>query len=309
MDGGLTTRARSSSGLAAGFVAYLIWGLFPLYWPLLEPAGAVEILAHRILWSVVCLALVVVAARRRARLATLVRDRRRLRILAGAAVLISVNWGLYIWAVNHGNVVEASLGYFINPLVSVALGVLVLGERLRPLQWVAVGIAVAAVVVLTLGLGRPPWIALGLAASFGTYGLAKKKANAGALESLTVETAIVAPFALAYVAWLAAGGVSTFGTEGVGHAGLLAFAGLLTAVPLVLFGAAATRMSLVGLGLLQYLTPVLQFAIGVWWFGEEMPTARWAGFALVWVALVVFTVETLAHRNVITNVRPDDPSR
>lgn len=274
-----------------------------------------EILAHRVVWSAVCMAVVVVAVRRLTRLRALLADRRRLTVLAAASVLVSVNWGVYIWAVNNGHVVEASLGYFINPLVSVALGVLLLGERLRHLQWVAVAFAVTAVAVLTLAVGRPPWIALVLAGSFATYGFAKKKADAGALESLTVETFLLAPLACAYVAWLAARGASTFGTEGPGHAALLAFAGLLTAVPLVLFGAAATRLSLVSLGLLQYLTPLLQFAIGVWWYGEEMPTARWVGFALVWLALVLLTVETVSHRrrtltaDVIAGVRPSNRSR
>lgn len=285
----------SGRGVAAGATAYIIWGLFPLYWPLLEPASATEILAHRIVWSAVCMVVVVVALRRWHRLKPLVRDRRRLLLLTVAAVVITVNWGVYIWAANNGHVVDASLGYFINPLVSVALGVVVLGERLRGLQWIAVGIAVVAVVVLTVGVGRPPWIALLLAASFGTYGLAKKKADAGAFESLTVETLILTPFALAYVAWLASSSASTFGTEGAGHAALFVLAGAITAVPLVLFGAAATRMTLASLGLLQYLAPILQFAIGVWWLGEAMPTARWIGFALVWVALAVFTTEALMH--------------
>lgn len=280
----------------AGFGAYLIWGLFPLYWPLLKPAGAIEILVHRVIWSAVCMAVVVVALRRLPALRAVLRDPRRVAILAAAAVLISVNWGTYIWGVNNNHVVETSLGYFINPLVTVTIGVVVLRERLRAAQWVAVGIAVVAVVVLTTDYGRPPWIALVLAASFASYGLAKKKAAAGAFESLTVETGLLAPFALGYAVWLAAAGQATFGHEGGGHVALMALAGVLTAVPLVLFGAAATRMSLVSLGLLQYLTPVLQFALGVWWFGEEMPAARWAGFLLVWTALVLFTVETVLHR-------------
>ncbi|WP_319804668.1 EamA family transporter RarD [Nocardioides malaquae] len=285
----------SGRGVVAGVAAYVIWGLFPLYWPLLEPASATEILAHRIFWSAVCMVVVVVALRRWRRLQPLVRDRRRLALLTVAAVVITVNWGVYIWAANNGHVVDASLGYFINPLFSVALGVFVLGERLRPLQWIAVAIAVVAVVVLTVGVGRPPWIALLLAASFGTYGLAKKKAAAGAFESLTVETLLLTPFALAYVVWLTSVGTATFGTQGPGHAALLVLAGAVTAVPLVLFGAAATRMTLASLGLLQYLAPILQFALGVWWLGEAMPTVRWVGFALVWVALVVFTTEALMH--------------
>lgn len=282
--------------MVAGFAAYLIWGLFPLYWPLLKPAGAVEILSHRVIWSAVCMAVVIIVLRRADRVRAAIADRRRLAILAAAAVVITINWGTYIWGVNAGHVVETSLGYFINPLVTVTLGVLVLGERLRPMQWAAVAVAVLAVVVLTVDLGRPPWIALVLAVSFGGYGLAKKQAATGAFESLTIETGLLAPIAVGYAVWLAVSGEAAFGHEGPGHAGLLVVAGVLTAVPLVLFGAAASRMSLVSLGLLQYLAPILQFSIGVFWFGEEMPAARWAGFALVWVALVVFTAESINHR-------------
>lgn len=282
--------------MLAGFAAYLIWGLFPLYWPLLKPAGAVEILAHRMIWSALSMAVVVVVLRRLGGVRATFADRRRLAILAGAAAVVSINWGTYIWGVNNGHVVETSLGYFINPLVTVTLGVVVLGERLRPLQWVAVAIALTAVLVLTLDYGRPPWIALVLAASFATYGLAKKKADTGAFESLTVETTLVAPFALAYAVWLASTGEATFAHEGAGHLALLVVAGILTAIPLVLFGAAATRMSLVSLGLLQYLAPILQFSIGVLVFREDMPAARWAGFVLVWVALMIFTAESITHR-------------
>ena len=274
----------------------MIWGLFPLYWPLLEPAGAIEILAHRVLWSAVCMGIVTVVLRRGRALGALLRSPRQLWILLGAAVVITVNWGTYIWAVNHGHVVEASLGYFMNPLVSVALGVLVLGERLRRAQWVALSLVVVAVLILAIDHGRPPWIALVLAVSFATYGLAKKQADAGAIESLTVETTLLVPFAAAWLVLLASRGTLEFGANGPGHTLLLMGAGLLTAVPLVLFGAAATRLSLVSLGLLQYLAPILQFLIGVLWYSEEMSTGRWAGFALVWVALLLFTHESIRHR-------------
>ena len=182
--------------------------------------------------------------------------------------------------------VETSLGYFINPLVTVLMGVLILGERLRPLQWVAMGVATLAVVVLTLDYGRLPWVALVLAFSFGTYGLAKKSANVGAVESLALETTLIAPFAAAYVGWLVATGHSNFASHGAGHALLLSSAGIVTAIPLICFGAAATRVSMVTLGLLQYLAPILQFALGVLYFHEDMPAGRWIGFVLVWVALV-----------------------
>lgn len=286
----------NSRGLLLGISAYTLWGAFPLYWPLLEPAGAIEILAHRIVWSALTMAVLVVALRRTAQVRAAVADRRSLLLLTGAAAVISVNWATYIWGVNNGRVVEASLGYFINPLVTVLMGVLVLRERLRRLQWWAMGIAALAVAVLTLDYGRVPWVAVVLAFSFGTYGLAKKQAGVGAVESLTVETVVLLPVALGYVGWLVATGASSFGSHGAGHALLFTTTGIVTAVPLILFGAAAIRVSLVSLGLLQYLAPVIQFALGVFLFHEDMPTGRWVGFGLVWVALVIFTVEAVNHR-------------
>ena len=287
---------ESRRGFLLGVAAYSLWGAFPLYWPLLEPAGAVEILAHRVLWSAVTMAVVVVVLRRARPVMAVVRDRRRFRLLAFAAVVISLNWAAYIWGVNNGRVVETSLGYFINPLVTVLMGVLILGERLRRLQWVAVAIASLAVVVLTLDYGRLPYVALVLAFSFGSYGLAKKQANVDAVTSLTVETAVIAPVAGLYVAWLVATGASSVGSEGLGHALLFATTGIVTAIPLLCFGAAAIRVPLVVLGLLQYLAPVIQFALGVLVFQEDMPSGRWIGFGLVWVALVIFTVEAINHR-------------
>ena len=283
-------------GFLLGVAAYSLWGLFPLYWPLLEPAGAVEILAHRVCWSLITMVALTVAVRRTAHLRAIVRDRRVLAILSVAAVVIGFNWGGFIWGVNHHRVVEVSLGYFINPLVTVLLGVFVLGERLRPLQWAAIGIAALAVVGLAVDYGHPPWIAFLLAGSFATYGLAKKKAGVGAVESLTFETVLLAPVALAYLVWLGATGASSFSTHGAGHSVLLASTGLVTAVPLICFGAAAIRVSMTTIGLLQYLAPTLQFALGLLVFHEQMTPVKWAGFALVWVALVIFTVEALRHR-------------
>ncbi|MFN8195645.1 MAG: EamA family transporter RarD [Nocardioidaceae bacterium] len=286
----------SRRGLLFGIGAYTLWGAFPLYFPLLQPAGAMEILAHRVLWSCLVMAVVVVVLRRRAQLRALFRRTRATAILAAAAAVVSVNWLTYIWAVNHDHVVESSLGYFINPLVSVVMGILVLGERLRSTQWVALSIAVLAVAVLAVDYGRLPWIALVLAFSFGTYGLAKKLAGVGAVESLSFETMLIAPVAAVYVLFLASRGDLTFATGGTGHALLLASTGVATAVPLVMFGAAAVRLPLVTVGLLQYLAPVFQFAIGVLVFHEPMPTGRWVGFVLVWVALAVFTAEAVTHR-------------
>lgn len=283
-------------GLAFGVSAYLLWGVFPLYFPLLEPADAAEILSNRIVWSAVVMGLLVLALSKRGELVELTRDRRKLALLSLAALTITSNWLTYIYGVNSDRVVETSLGYFINPLVTVVLGVVVLREGLRPLQWAAVGVGAVAVVVLTVDYGRPPWIALVLAVSFGTYGLAKKSAGAGAVESLSLETALLTPFAAAYLVFLGARDDLTFATEGWGHAVLLVLTGLVTAVPLILFGAAAVRVPLVTLGLLQYLAPIIQFAIGILVVGETMTTGRWAGFALVWVALVVFTAESWRHR-------------
>ena len=284
-------------GFGFGVAAYALWGSFPLYWPLLEPAGALEILAHRVLWSLVTMALLVAIFKRGSQLRAILRDRRTVLILAVAAAVVSVNWAVYIWGVNNGRVVETSLGYFINPLVTVLMGIFIFGERLRRLQWVAMGIAAAAVAVLTIDYGRLPYVALVLAFSFGTYGLAKKTANVDAVESLALETAMISPFAAAYVAWLSFTGASQFGSHGLSHSLLMMSAGIMTAVPLLCFGAAAIRVPMTTLGLLQYLAPTLQFALGVLWFHEDMTPGRWAGFILVWIALVIFTYEaTTRHR-------------
>jgi len=284
-------------GLLLGLAAWVMWGFFPLYWPLLEPAGAVEILAHRIFWSMLLMLGLVLVLHKGAGLRATLADRRTRSLLAVASVLITINWGTYIWGVNHHHVVETSLGYFINPLVSVLLGVLVLGERLRTLQWVALGIAVVAVVALTVEYGHPPWVALILAFSFGSYGLAKKKANAGAVESLVVETLVISPVALAYIVFLMTTSASNFGGHGTGHALLLMGTAVITVVPLLCFGGAATRIPLSTLGLMQYLTPTVQFILGLVVFHEPMPAMRWVGFGLIWVALAVFTVETLRNRH------------
>ena len=222
---------------------------------------------------------------------------RLLVLLTVASVVIGFNWGGFIWGVNNGRVVEVSLGYFINPLVTVLLGVFVLGERLRPLQWLAMGIAAVAVVGLTIDYGQPPWVAFLLAGSFGTYGLMKKKAGVDAVESLTFETLVLTPIAFGYLLWLSAEGTANFGAHGAGHAVLLASTGLVTAIPLICFGGAAIRVSMTTIGLLQYLAPTLQFALGVLVFHEEMTPVMWFGFWLVWLALIIFTSEALRHRS------------
>ncbi len=289
-------------GLVAGVAAYAMWGLFPLFWPLLEPASAVEILAHRIAWSLVILLIVLTLTSRFAWITRL--GRRRVALLTLASVLITVNWGMFIYGVNSGQVVETSLGYFINPLVTVALAVAVLGEKLSRLQCVAVVIAAVAVAVLAVDYGRPPWIALTLAFSFGTYGLVKNRAGVGGTQSLAFETAVLFLPAVAYLAWLSLSGASTFATEGAGHATLLAVGGIVTAAPLICFGAAAIRLPLITLGLIQYLTPTLQFLIGVLVYGEDMPTSRLAGFVLVWIALAVFTADVIRAARRTADSRP-----
>jgi chloramphenicol-sensitive protein RarD len=283
------------TGTLYGASAYGLWGLFPLFWPLLEPAGAVEILAHRIVWSLAVVVALLAATRRLRFLATMPDRGRVLCLLGVAAVVIAVNWGVYIYGVNSGHVVETSLGYFINPIVTVLLGVLVLGERLRGLQWAALGLVATAVALLTVQYGRPPWLAFFLAVSFAAYGLLKKKARTGAVESLAVETAFLAPIAAGYVIFLGLRGDATFAAEGVGHAALLVSCGVVTAVPLLFFGAAATRVPLTTLGLLQYLAPTLQFFTGVVIYGEDMPVARLACFGILWCGLAVFTFDALRH--------------
>ncbi len=284
------TTTRQGTLYGAG--AYLLWGLFPLYWPLLEPSSPLEVLAHRVLWSLVVVAVLLGFTRRLAQVRAAVRDRRRFAQVALAAVVLSVNWGTYIYGVSNDRVVETSLGYFINPIVTVLLGVVVLGERLRPAQWTALGAAGVAVVVLTVENGSPPWIALILAFSFGTYGLLKKTAGVGAVEGLAIETGVLLPVAAVYVAVLGGG---TFGTQGTGHAVLLALSGVVTAVPLLMFGAAASRIPLSTLGVLQYLAPTMQFLLGVTLFHESLPLVKLLGFVLVWFGVALFAVDLVRH--------------
>lgn len=277
-----------STGIAAGVGAYSLWGVLTLFWPLLEPAGAVEVLAHRVVWSLLVVGVALALRRRWAWVRQLLRTPRALAALAVAAVLISANWGMFIWAVTSGHVVEASLGYFINPLVSVVLGVVVLRERLDKRRWAAVGLATLGVGWLTAGYGSPPWVALALAGSFAVYGLIKKLATVGPLESLAVETAVLVVPALGYLVWLAVAGRGQFLAGGASwHDLLLASAGVVTAVPLLLFATAATRIPLSTVGMLQYLAPSLQLACGVLVLGESLDGRQLIGFGLVWAALVL----------------------
>lgn len=283
-------------GYLYGLLAYVIWGFFPIYFKLLRPASPLEILAHRVIWSVVFVSLVLAAARNWRFLARILRSPRLFGGIAIAAVLIAINWGTYIYGVNSSRVVETALGYFITPLVLVLLGVTVQRERLRSWQWAAVAVGGIAVVVLTVDYGRLPYIALILAGSFGSYSLVKKRLSLPPAEGLFVESAVLALPALVYVGWLTAAGHAKFGHEGAGHTALMIFAGVATAVPLLLFAAAANRVPMVGIGILQYVAPILQLASGLLIFHEPMPPARLAGFALVWLALVIFTVDALRQR-------------
>ena len=279
-----------SLGLVFGVSAYTLWGLFPIYWPLLEPASPVEIVSHRAVWTLVfCFIILWLTKTLKSTLALLKRP----KIVAGlflGSILISINWIIYIYAATSGHVVEASLGYYINPIVVIATGVLILKEKMRPLQWLSVGVATLGVAVLTLDYGRLPWIALGLAFSWGGYGLVKKQLGLGALEGLSIETLISSGAYLAYLIWLGNQGEGQFG---VSWKITLLFigGGAVTAIPLLLFNGATNRLPLTLIGLLQYITPTIQFSIGVWYFHENMPAARWIGFVIIWIALVALALD------------------
>jgi chloramphenicol-sensitive protein RarD len=286
-------KARYNSGLLAGVGAYLIWGIVPLYWQLLKPASALEILAHRVVWSLGLLLVVVYFRNLMVEVKAALADKQKMLLLFIASILITINWGVFIWAVNNGNVIETSLGYFINPLVSVALGVIVLKEKLRTLQKVAVGFTFIAVTFLTITLGHPPYIALSLAFSFGFYGLVKKMANVDAIPSLTIETLMLTPFFSAFLFYLNSKNELSFVSHGTTHSFWLATAGIVTVVPLLLFGTAVVRIPLVVLGLLQALGPILQFILGYLVFDEPMNLARWIGFLIVWLAVSVFSYDAI----------------
>jgi chloramphenicol-sensitive protein RarD len=295
-------------GFGYGLIAYAIWGFFPIYFKLLRPAGALEILAHRVIWSVIFVSLLLSVQRNWRFLGRIVRSPRLSGGIALAAVLIGVNWATYIYGVNSSRVVETALGYFITPLVVVLLGVTVQRERLRMWQWVAVGVGTVAVAVLTVDYGRLPYIALLLAASFGSYSLVKKRLALPPAEGLFVESSVLALPALIYVGYLTATHHAVFGHVSGVHTALMVLSGVATAVPLLLFAAAANRVPMVGLGILQYVAPILQLACGLLIFHEPMPAPRLAGFALVWVALIVFTVDAARNARRSRNATVADPA-
>ena len=300
--------SASRTGYVYAVLAYAAWGAFPLYWRLMRPSSATEILAQRIVWCFVLMVLVVAVARTWRRLRESLRPR-NLALVAAASVLIAVNWGTYIYGVNADRVVETSLGYFINPLVTVLLGVVVLRERLTLGQWVAIGVATVAVGVLTVDYGHVPVVALVLAVSFGLYGLTKSRLRVPAVDGLTLETAILALPAVGFLAILAARDEMTLGEVSVAHTVITVTSGLVTSGPLLLFAGAVKRLPLSAIGLLQYLSPILQLAVGVLILHEPMPPARLVGFGLVWVALMIFTWDGIHRMRAATRLANADGSR
>jgi chloramphenicol-sensitive protein RarD len=294
------SRSEYSLGLLFGFSAYALWGLFPLYWPLLEPANPWEIVSHRAVWTLVFCAAVLGVTRQLGATLLILRKPKLVIGLCASTVLISINWITYIWATNNGHVVEAALGYYINPLIIIAFGVILLGEKMRPLQWVAVAFAAIGVAILTVDYGRLPWVAISLALSWGTYGLIKKKLGLGALEGLAIETLIsLIPYGF-YLLYLGQQGTGQFGHQPLLTI-LLISAGAITAIPLLLFNGSTTRLPYSTIGLLQYITPTIQFSIGVWIRHEDMPSARWIGFIVIWCALVALATDLIRSSRAVDN--------
>jgi chloramphenicol-sensitive protein RarD len=278
----------------------VIWGAFPLYWPLLQPANPLEIVSHRAVWSLFfCLIALGLSKQLKSTYALLKNPRVFIRLLLAAA-LISVNWIVYIWGVNNGHVVECALGYYINPLIIISFGVIMLREKMRKLQWTAVGFGALGVIVLTIDYGRLPWIALALAVSWGSYGLVKKQLNLGALEGLAIETLLSLPFYGGYLIYIGLNGTGQLGSS-AGLSILLIGAGIVTAIPLLLFNGSTTRLPFTIIGLLQYITPTLQFSIGVWVRHEAMPTARWIGFLIIWAALITLAIDLIKSGRTVNN--------
>lgn len=286
-----------SKGIWSGVAAYALWGFFPIYWKLLQQVPAPQLLGHRIGWSFVLLTLYILVSRQWRDFRSVAFQRKTIGIYSIAGVLLSVNWLIYVWGVNAGFIVETSLGYFINPLLSVLFGVVFLRERLRPMQWVPVALAAVGVIYLTFTYGRLPWIALSLAVSFGLYGLVKKLSPLGSVYGLTLETGIVFPIALVYLAVVQFDGTGAFLRDGLTVDLLLVGAGIVTTIPLLMFASAAKQIPLNMVGVLQYLAPTIQFLIGVFIYREPFDHTRLIGFSIVWLALVIFWVENIvAHR-------------
>ncbi len=290
-------------GIWYGIAAYAMWGFFPIYWKLLHDVPALQLLGHRIVWSFLLLLAFILLTRQWNDFRAVAFDRRTLGIYSVAGVLLSLNWLIYVWGVNAGFIVETSLGYFINPLLSVLFGVFFLREKLRPMQWLPIIIAAIGVVYLTITYGRLPWIALSLAVSFGLYGLVKKLSPLGSVYGLTLETGIVFPIALIYLMIIQSTGAGEFLNDGRTVDLLLVGAGVVTTIPLLMFASAAKEIPLNMIGVLQYFAPTIQFLIGVFIYKEPFDTTRFIGFGIVWLALIIFWVENIiAHRNPIEPV-------
>jgi chloramphenicol-sensitive protein RarD len=290
-----------NKGVLSGIAAYLIWGFFPIYLKALLVVPALQIMLHRVVWAFVFVTLVVIVRKRWPGIRNSLRNPRVILTYTMTAILLSTNWLIYIYGINSGQVVETSLGYFINPLLSVALGVIILHERLRPMQWLPVGLAGLGVLYLTLQYGTLPWIALALAFSFGMYGLIKKIAPLGSVDSLFVETGIIFLPALFYIFFSENQGTGAFGHQGWQISVLLVFSGVVTALPLLLFGRAARSIPLSILGILQYIAPTVQFLLGIFLYQEPFSLTRLAGFAIIWLALLIFSLEGfLNHRKQAT---------
>jgi chloramphenicol-sensitive protein RarD len=294
-----------NKGILNGLAAYAMWGFFPIYWKYLHNVPALQVIGHRIGWSFILLLIVILVSNQWNDFRSAALHPKVIGIYAIAAVLLSINWLVYVWGVNAGFIVETSLGYFINPLLSVALGVLFLREKLRPAQWIPVGIAAIGVIYLTLIYGRLPWIALTLAFSFGFYGLVKKLAPLGSLYGLTLETGIVFPVALVYLLVVEFSGTGSFFHSDALSNTLLIGAGLVTTIPLLMFASAARQIPLSVVGLLQYIAPTLQFLIGVFLYKEPFDRAHFIGFAIVWVALIIFWVENYLARRIPVEPIPE----
>jgi len=298
--------SRHKLGLFFGASSYILWGLFPLYWPLVKPANPLEIVSHRAVWSLVFCLIALYFAKQFRTTFDMFRTPGVVLRFALSSALISVNWITYIWAVNHQHIVEASLGYYMQPIILVSLGVLAFKEKMRRTQWWAFGIATVGVIVLTLDFGRPPWVSFLLAGSWGSYSLVKKKLNLGALQGLAIETFISLPFYGGYLIYLALHGTGQFGNS-VKLTTLFIGAGVVTAVPLLLFNGATTRLPFTMIGLLQYLTPTIQFALAVWLRHEPMPGARWIGFVFIWIALIILGRDLIKSGGSVDNslAQPD----
>ena len=300
----MTSVPNSSRGVLLGASAFLLWGIAAMYWPLLSASEASEILAHRMVWALLAMCVILLVSRRGwSWLPPLLRSPRKLLPVAAAAVLISVNWWGFIYAVSINETLQASLAYFINPLMSVLLGMVFFTERLRPMQWVAVGLGTVAVVVMTIAYGATPWLSLLMACAFAAYGAVKKYVELDGVQSLTIETLVMFLPALGFVIHLEAGGAGTSFSVSAVHSILLVGGGFVTALPLLLFGMATREVPLSVIGMLQYITPTLMFFIGWLLQGEEMPLGRWLGFGLVWLALSVFVFDQFRQARMRSSLR------